>query len=335
MLLNRLSEATSSPEVEAALEEAKAIAAYRHVQIYFISHYDSPDDAAAIANINESIHSVVHPQYFIEDANGALEPANMPYTTDKRPAVDYVGSFISCLQSDREDKLIATVVCDETGHCLGLVYSSDASIRVAFQRRQGVYWSRSQNRVWKKGDNSGCWQELLSIKHDCDGDALMFTVIQHGNPAAFCHLLIRSCWGPSSGIRKLEDLLKSRLQDAPEGSYTKRLFEDKDLLKRKLLIEANELFDSSDREKVAAEAADLMYFLMTRCISVGVGIRDIEANLDRRTLKINRPNGSGSTGRTGGRATSPPTRAIEHSESSCMIHDHSHEAGSSHHEYKK
>ena len=103
--------------------------------------------------------------------------------------------------------------------------------------------------------------------------------------------MIRSCWGPSSGIRKLEDLLKSRLVDAPEGSYTKRLFEDKELLKRKLLVEANELFDHNSREHVAAEAADLMYFLMTRCISAGVSLRDIEANLDRRTLKINRPKG--------------------------------------------
>lgn len=77
--------------------------------------------------------------------------------------------------------------------------------------------------------------------------------------------------------------------DAPDGSYTKRLFDDEDLLKRKLLVEANELFDHSNREHVAAEAADLMYFLMTRCISVGVSLRDIEANLDRRTLKINRP----------------------------------------------
>lgn len=83
--------------------------------------------------------------------------------------------------------------------------------------------------------------------------------------------------------------MKSRLIEAPESSYTKRLFEDKELLKRKLLVEANELFERDNREHVAAEAADLMYFLMTRCISVGVGLRDIEAHLDRRTLKISRP----------------------------------------------
>lgn len=134
-----------------------------------------------------------------------------------------------------------------------------------------------------------------------------------GTPPAFCHLLVRSCWGPSTGIRKLEHLLKSRLVEAPDGSYTKRLFEDKDLLKRKLLVEANELFDHSSREHVAAEAADLMYFLMTRCISVGVGLRDIEANLDRRTLKINRPK---------------PDNIHDHSESSHLHghHDHSHES---------
>lgn len=96
--------------MDAAIEEAKAISAYRHVQIYFISHYASPEDAASVANHSELIHCIIHPQYFIEESHGELIPAPTPFVSDcTRPTMDYVDAFISCLQSDRGDKLIATV----------------------------------------------------------------------------------------------------------------------------------------------------------------------------------------------------------------------------------
>ena len=95
--------------MDATIEEAKSIAAYRQVQIYFISSYASPDDAASVANNSELIHSVIYPKYFVENEHGGLMPAATPYCDTPRPTVDYVDAFVSCLQSDREDKLIATV----------------------------------------------------------------------------------------------------------------------------------------------------------------------------------------------------------------------------------
>ena len=273
----------------AIFEEAKMKSARYQLQIYFVTHYISPADAGSVASMHESVHAIIYPKYFTNDEEGNMVISGTPYTEDHHRTLDIVDSYIACLESDRDDGLFATIVCDEIGCCLGLVYSNELSLRIAFQKRMGIYWSRSRGEVWEKGLTSGCWQELIQIRHDCDGDALQFIVIQHGKPPAFCHLYTRTCFGPSTGLRRLEELLMSRKSEAPEGSYTRRLFEDQDLLKKKLLVEANELFESSDKESVAAEAADLMYFLMTRCVATGVSIRDIEKNIDRRTMKINRP----------------------------------------------
>ena len=104
---------------------------------------------------------------------------------------------------------------------------------------RGVYWSRSRGGLWRKGDTSGAWQALYAIVMDCDGDALRFTVQQNcptvaeaaegGKPppvAAFCHRGCYTCWGARQGLGELEETLASRLASAPEGSYTKRLFND-------------------------------------------------------------------------------------------------------------
>ncbi len=61
---------------------------------------------------------------------------------------------------------------------------------------------------------------------DCDSDALVFSVVQRGEPPAFCHTGTRTCWGPAGGLAELELTLRSRRASAPEGSYTKRLFDD-------------------------------------------------------------------------------------------------------------
>ena len=88
-----------------------------------------------------------------------------------------------------------TVVCDEAGRTLGLVWSTRASLARAVAERRGIYWSRSRQSIWEKGATSGNTQQLLRVELDCDRDALRFTVRQLG--AGFCHLNRRSCW-PSS-----------------------------------------------------------------------------------------------------------------------------------------
>jgi phosphoribosyl-ATP pyrophosphohydrolase/phosphoribosyl-AMP cyclohydrolase/histidinol dehydrogenase len=89
----------------------------------------------------------------------------------------------------------------------------------------------------------------------------------------------------------LEGTLKERLKSAPEGSYTKRLFEDEKLLRDKLVEEAQELSEATDKEHVAEELADVLYFAMTRAVKAGVSIDDAVAELDRRTRKVTRRQG--------------------------------------------
>jgi phosphoribosyl-ATP pyrophosphohydrolase/phosphoribosyl-AMP cyclohydrolase/histidinol dehydrogenase len=135
-------------------------------------------------------------------------------------------------------------------------------------------------------------QELLRVQLDCDCDALMFTVKQRGGDAAFCHLLTRSCWGEEGGLTALERTLASRMQDAPPGSYTKRLFDDPELLRHKLMEEAQELSEAVEPQHVAAEAADLIYFALVACTKMGVELSDVEAHLNKRALKVRRRPGN-------------------------------------------
>jgi len=211
--------------------------------------------------------------------------------------IDAASAFIACARTDRPDGLYTTVVTDERGVALGLVYSNAESIRASLECGRGVYWSRSRGGLWRKGDTSGAWQELVSVSLDCDSDAICFTVIQHGNPPAFCHLNRRTCWSADKGFGKLERTLKSRLEDAPEGSYTKRLFNDSELLRNKLLEEAQELIEAETPAHIASEAADLMYFLVTRCVAGGVSLKDIEKDLDMKSRKLKRRPGNAKAAR--------------------------------------
>jgi len=204
-------------------------------------------------------------------------------------------SFISCLQTDRGDGLFATVVCDEAGVALGLVYSSPESIVASLASGRGVYWSRSRRTLWRKGDTSGAFQELVSISFDCDGDALRFKVRQRGDPPAFCHRHTRTCWGFDGGVGSLYRTLESRKRNAPQGSYTKRLFEDRGLLRNKLIEESQEVIEAveeQDREHVAEETADLAYFLFTAAVAGGATLEEIHQQLDMRSLKVKRRPGN-------------------------------------------
>ena len=199
-------------------------------------------------------------------------------------------AFLAPLITDRPDGLFPTIVSsyDHSNQPLGLVYSSKESIAETIRTCKGVYQSRKHG-LWRKGETSGAVQDVTSMKADCDSDALIFEVVQHGT--GFCHLPQPTCFGTPSGIAKLQDTLQSRFESAPEGSYTKRLFNDEKLLRSKIMEEAEELCDAQEKEHVAFEAADLVYFALTRCISKGVSWRDVEAALDKKSLNVTRRRG--------------------------------------------
>ncbi|KAJ4271590.1 trifunctional histidinol dehydrogenase [Fusarium torreyae] len=211
-------------------------------------------------------------------------------TTDKNDSSRLSLSKViaSYWKSDRSDGLIPTVVTDDAGIALGLAYTSEESILEALRTQTGVYQSRKRG-LWVKGLTSGDTQELLRIGLDCDNDTLKFVVNQKGR---FCHLQQFGCFGELNGISALEQTLKSRKESAPEGSYTARLFSDEKLLRAKIMEEAEELCDGKTKENIAFEAADLIYFALTKAVGAGVSLADIEANLDAKSLKVKRRTGN-------------------------------------------
>jgi phosphoribosyl-ATP pyrophosphohydrolase/phosphoribosyl-AMP cyclohydrolase/histidinol dehydrogenase len=209
------------------------------------------------------------------------------------PCATVLGTnYAACMRTDRPDGLYTTVVCTRNNEALGLVYSSVSSIIAAFECGRGVYYSRSRNGLWRKGDTSGHYQILHRLDVDCDGDALRFLVTQCGGvTACFCHLYTYTCWGEANGLRELERTMQDRLRNAPEGSYTKRLFDDPELLRNKLVEEAQELSEAETKEEIASELADVLYFAMARAVKAGVSIDDAVANLDKKARKVTRRKG--------------------------------------------
>ncbi|KAI0857726.1 histidinol dehydrogenase [Xylaria cubensis] len=224
--------------------------------------------------------------------------------------------FSTSWKTDRQDKLLPTVVCDERGVVLGLVYSSEESVAESLRTQTGVYQSRKRG-LWYKGATSGDTQELVRISMDCDNDALKFVVRQKGR---FCHLEQFGCFGELRGISKLEQTLLSRKESAPEGSYTKRLFSDEKLLRAKIMEEAEELCDAKTPDEVAFEAADLIYFALTKAVSAGVSLVDIEKNLDAKSLKVKRRpgNAKGEWAKKEGIAVTPAEKAEDAAKNSSI-----------------
>ncbi|HPQ71754.1 MAG TPA: phosphoribosyl-ATP diphosphatase [bacterium] len=223
------------------------------------------------------------------DRLGANAQVGMALYTDKMSLADAIAAP---LRSDRPDGLWPTVVVDEQGIALGLAYSDLESLRAAVDARRGIYHSRSRG-LWIKGDTSGATQDLLRIDLDCDRDTLRFVVRQHG--AGFCHRGTRTCWGDAGGIPRLARRLAARRDSAPTGSYTRRLFDDPELLRAKLMEEAAELAEAAGKDAVIWEAADVLYFTLVAMARGGVTLADVAAELDRRALRLTRRAGDAKT----------------------------------------
>jgi phosphoribosyl-ATP pyrophosphohydrolase len=135
-----------------------------------------------------------------------------------------------------------------------------------------------------KGETSGATQELLRVDADCDRDALRFTVRQHG--PGFCHTGDRTCWGADHGLGRLQRRILTA--GADPDSNTQKLLDDPVLLAAKIREEADELADTGEQERVVAEAADLLYFLLVKAAGSGVTLDEIEDELDRRERRVTR-----------------------------------------------
>ncbi|CAG8610055.1 2518_t:CDS:2 [Gigaspora margarita] len=201
---------------------------------------------------------------------------NLTLDSDNNSLLSVADALTCTLTSDRPDGLFTTIVVDERGVALGVVYSSTESVKEALKTRKGVYQSRKRG-LWYKGATSGSVQELKKIEVDCDG---------------FCHLNTRTCFGGSKGLSALEETLQSRKTSSPPGSYTQRLFQNPDLLRSKIMEEADELCSATTKENIAWETADLLYFALVKCVANDVSLTDVEAHLDKRAKKVTRRPGN-------------------------------------------
>jgi phosphoribosyl-ATP pyrophosphohydrolase len=179
-----------------------------------------------------------------------------------------------------------TVVCDEAGRTLGLVWSTRESLARAVAERRGIYWSRSRQEIWAKGATSGNTQQLLRVDLDCDRDALRFTVRQAG--AGFCHLERRSCWPSAFDLIDLEATLVDRMARPIAGSGTAKLLADPALLAAKLREEADELGQAESSEDVVRETADVLYMALVALRRGGGTLADVRAELARRHGAVTR-----------------------------------------------
>ncbi len=190
-----------------------------------------------------------------------------------------------------EQGLVPCVVQDwRTGEVLTLAYVSAESLRLTRETGEMHFFSRSRGELWHKGATSGNTQSVKAIRYDCDGDALL-ALVEPSGPA--CHTGERTCFhrgeleplAPQEVLPHLERSIAERKNAGPEGSYTATLLADPTRLQDKVEEEAEEVVraarEESD-ERVAEEAADVLYHLTVLLASRGLSLGDAEAVLDAR-----------------------------------------------------
>jgi len=180
-----------------------------------------------------------------------------------------------------------------TGQVLMLAYMSEASLKLSIDTGYATYYSRSRQQLWKKGETSGNLQKIISMKYDCDGDAILLLVEQSG-PA--CHTGAMSCffnnfYGDDINVKSkiLEDVyavIKDRSENPKEGSYTNYLL-DKGIEKtcKKVGEESSEIIIGAmknDRENVIYETSDLLYHVSVLLFQCGITWDEIFSELKKR-----------------------------------------------------
>jgi phosphoribosyl-AMP cyclohydrolase / phosphoribosyl-ATP pyrophosphohydrolase len=159
-----------------------------------------------------------------------------------------------------------------SGEVLTLAYVSEESLQLTVETGEMHFFSRSRERIWRKGEESGNVLRLRQLRIDCDGDAIV-ALVEPTGPA--CHTGERSCFYRELGdgerapvaheaLAELERTLRARAIERPKGSYTVKLLDDPKLIGEKIEEEAEEVVRAAGEEsdeRVAEEAADLLYHL--------------------------------------------------------------------------
>jgi len=205
------------------------------------------------------------------------------------------GLDIDTLDFSKSNGLVTVVVQDAaTGAVLMIAHADREAMEKTLETGEMHFHSRTRG-LWHKGATSGNIQKLVSLSADCDSDAVLARVTPSG-PA--CHTNSRSCFGdPALGadsLSQLDQTILGRLQalsqlpGASIESYTQKLLTNRNLRLKKIGEEAAELIASiadNDQDRIAEEAADLLYHVLVAARSADVGLDDIRAVLAKRAKK--------------------------------------------------
>jgi phosphoribosyl-ATP pyrophosphohydrolase/phosphoribosyl-AMP cyclohydrolase len=189
-----------------------------------------------------------------------------------------------------EQGLVPCIIQDwHSGEVLTLAYTNAQALEATRRTGELHLWSRSRNELWHKGATSGNVQKVRAIRYDCDGDALL-ALVEPVGPA--CHTGERTCFhrgdmelAPHEVLPGLERTIAQRAAEAPEGSYTARLLADPPFVGEKVQEEAEEVARAAREEtdeRVAEEAADVLYHLAVLLRSRGLSLADAEEVLRGR-----------------------------------------------------
>ena len=166
----------------------------------------------------------------------------------------------------------------DSGRVLMLAYMDEEAERLTRDSGEGWFWSRSRERLWRKGETSGNTLAVEELRDDCDGDALLVRAVPAGPT---CHTGSVSCFAP-----ELWRTIAQRAAERPAGSYTTELLEaGVGACARKVGEEAVEVtvaaLDESD-ERLVEESADLIYHLYVLLAARGIDLTQVEDVLRRR-----------------------------------------------------
>lgn len=201
---------------------------------------------------------------------------------------------IDSLKFDEKGLIPAVVTDFFTKKVLTVAYMNRQSLEISIAEGKTCFYSRSRKCLWRKGETSGNFQHIVSIKADCDRDALTVEVVKDG-PA--CHLGTDSCFNDyvyksdklgEFSVDGLYELLKGRLELKPQGSYTTYLFEQgTDKILKKVGEECTEVIvagKGGDKSETIFEIADLTYHVLVLMVYMGIPLEDVIKELAKRHI---------------------------------------------------
>ncbi|MFP3041030.1 phosphoribosyl-ATP diphosphatase [Treponema primitia] len=184
--------------------------------------------------------------------------------------------------SENAAALLPVIAQSPDGQVLMTGFTNREALSETFKRGSLCFHSRTRNKLWMKGESSGNTLKLLHLRADCDRDAIL-AVVEPAGPV--CHTGAWTCFetGRRYTWEYLQAIIAERFRNPAPGSYTATL--DDELVREKVLEEAEEVCTAKTHDEIVWEAADLLYFTTALITRSGVEVGEVLDELDRRHKK--------------------------------------------------